>query len=336
MDRLHEGDFAVEECLYKQQQRVEVYKVKHCRSNEIICMKKLYVEDVNHASEIQRECYAMALLDHPNILKLKGSTIGGYGSNISYVCIFMEYFEKGDLNSFILKKESLKQSFTEQEILVYTAQLVSAYAYMQLQNIAHRDIKPQNIFVAEKGSVLKVGDLGSAVIKTCSSGKTLVGTPLYLSPKLREVHTKKNHMNSRVNHNVYKSDVFSLGLSLLYMTSLKDVRDLAKLVGLQEQIDKRLGSLPSEYSKVKMILSKMLIVNEDLRYDFLQLNELITNEGQRVQFETGAIQRRSVIMKACDVCARPSNDNEIHQLSAGCICIQCFHEADTKLIPSSE
>ena len=51
MERISESDVKLEEILYKQQGKVEVYKVKHYRTGEILCMKKIFVENVEAAEE---------------------------------------------------------------------------------------------------------------------------------------------------------------------------------------------------------------------------------------------------------------------------------------------
>jgi len=69
-----------------------------------------------------------------------------------------------------------------------------------MQNVLHRDIKSQNIFV--KGSCLLLGDFGIAKRLTSSAqlSLTCIGTPCYMSPEI---------ISSRPY--TFATDVWSLG-----------------------------------------------------------------------------------------------------------------------------
>jgi serine/threonine protein kinase len=59
-----------------------------------------------------------------------------------------------------------------------------AYCHHDL-HMLHRDLKPQNVFLAANGDV-KLGDFGLAKVieATCALAKTQCGTPVYMSPEL--------------------------------------------------------------------------------------------------------------------------------------------------------
>ena len=75
---------------------------------------------------------------------------------------------------------------------------------MQAQGLAHRDLKPQNIFLTLSKSV-KIGDFGSISWNPSEFGE-LLDTPYYLSPL-----PKQTLLTSQVavQHNSFKSDVYS-------------------------------------------------------------------------------------------------------------------------------
>ena len=166
MEKISESDIRILEKIYIQPGSVEVCKVDHIRTGKILCMKKIYVNDVKAASDYQSESIFMATLSHDNIAKLIASGIGGSGSSIEYIFIFSEFYEEGDLNQFILNQINLNAYLPEETILDYLSQVVSALKYMYDRNIAHRDIKPQNIFLTGGGKVLKLGDFGSATVNS--------------------------------------------------------------------------------------------------------------------------------------------------------------------------
>lgn len=340
MERISESDVKLEEVLYKQQGKVEVYKVKLYRTGDYLCMKKIYVENVSDATSIQTECLTMAYFDHPNILKLRSASLGGYDREITHVVIFMDYFKEGDLEKMIIFRSQKKNYFTQDELLDYLKQLVSAYAYMQEKGTAHRDIKPQNIFIDNNGTTFKVGDLGSAVKKDVNAGVTLTGTPLYLSPKLRDAFIKSNNnSNQAINHDIYKSDVFSLGLTFLYMASLISVKDLCTLPDLQNRINKRINDLSDSYSIFKKILAKMLAVEEEERLNFLEIRKLLTrsqvsfviNEENITPNYMVEIQEGSY---ECEICKTLSKDEDLYILTSGLICKNCYFMCERKAVPN--
>lgn len=101
--------------------------------------------------------------------------------------------------------------FPETQILEWFTQLCFALKYIHGQNILHRDLKTQNIFLG-KDDVIKLGDFGIARMlnSTLDHAQTTVGTPYYLSP---EICQKKPY-----NH---KSDMWSLGCVLYELVTLK-------------------------------------------------------------------------------------------------------------------
>lgn len=339
MDRINENEVRIEQILYKQDGKVEVSKVFHHRTGKSICMKKIFVENVLDATYIQGEFVTMAHLQHKNILALKSASLGGHDRNITHVVIFMDYFEEGDLEKLIQNKARSGVLFEQEQLIEYFKQMIDAYAYMQSEEVAHRDIKPQNIFVCDNGKTLKVGDLGSAVKKNSDSGGTLMGTPLYLSPKLREVYLSNSKFQV-INHDVFKSDVYSLGLTFLYMASLKSVKDLCTLFELEKKIAERIRELPENYNVVKEILGYMLEVDESERMNFLQLKERMENPHNDPKNKPGKELAVKVLKKGemlklrltkllelkgnCENCHKEFKENQIYYISGHLICFTCF------------
>ena len=101
-----------------------------------------------------------------------------------------------------------------------------------------------------------------------------------MSPNLFFV-LKYDGSSVRVKHNIFKSDVFSLGYCFLYAMSL-DLRLIKSLREETSMIDvfsilKRFG-IETKYSQEFMnIIYKMIQIDENKRCDFLELNEMIKN-----------------------------------------------------------
>ena len=157
-------------------------------------------------------------------------------------------------------------------------QLVSALYYFQTNNIAHRDIKPQNILIC-KNNIYKITDLGEAKNSDNTSKlATLKGSQLFMSPNLFLV-LKYDGNKVKVKHNIFKSDVFSLGYCFLYAMSL-DIK-LIKLLREETSMFDVLSimkrfEIENKFSEKFMnIIYKMIQTDEDKRCDFIELNEEI-------------------------------------------------------------
>jgi len=112
---------------------------------------------------------------HPNLLEIYNI----YTSK-NNVYIVMEYCRDGDLRG-ILKK---KRRISEDEAIKVLKATISGLAFLQENEIMHRDIKPGNI-IYDKG-VYKICDYGlSKVIDPNTvSTMTACGTPVYMPPEI--------------------------------------------------------------------------------------------------------------------------------------------------------
>ena len=101
---------------------------------------------------------------------------------------------------------------------------------------------------------------------------TMQGTPLYLSPKIREAYIQYfNGPNMKVAHNIYKSDVYSLGVTLIHTMTLQPPNELAFTNGLEGRIETVLRRTSHYSMEVKRMVAEMMRVEETLRPDFVQL-----------------------------------------------------------------
>ena len=103
---------------------------------------------------------------------------GWYESEDS-VFLAMEYFDHGDLTQYI------RQGLTERDAQVIGKQLLEGLAILHGQNWAHRDLKPQNIFVVQAVPSwwVKIGDFGISKRLRDDEDGTNVGTYGYMAPE---------------------------------------------------------------------------------------------------------------------------------------------------------
>ena len=214
---------------------------------------------------------------HNGLIKLYGDkSIQQQKINEFYYYVIMELAEK-DLEKEINNRRAYRRYYSESELLDIIVQLVITLSLMQKNSITHRDVKPQNILLSK--GLYKLCDFGETKIITGVGPilQSVRGSELYMSPILFYAYNK-NVLN--VLHNTYKSDVFSLGMCSLLAACLSarplcDIREIKNMVTIETII---INSLINRYSK-KMInlILKMLEIDENLRMDFIQLEEYISN-----------------------------------------------------------
>jgi len=122
----------------------------------------------------------LSKLEHPNIISYRESYI-----NIDKLCIVMEWAAGGDLGKLIEQRKREGRRLSENEVLCFLSQIVSALGYCHHElKMLHRDLKPANIFLSASGDA-KLGDFGIAKmgVLTLDLAMTQCGTPLYMSPE---------------------------------------------------------------------------------------------------------------------------------------------------------
>ena len=147
-------------------------------------------------SELLREPRLLAALNHPNIV-----TVVTAEKQDGVFFIVMEYVPGETLEAIILRKGALDLPVA----LDYTCQIANAVEHAHRQQVIHRDLRPANVFVTERG-LLKVGDFGtSRFLEMASHGTTVIGSPPYMAPE---------QFDGRA---VFASDLYSLGVTMFQM-----------------------------------------------------------------------------------------------------------------------
>ena len=157
---------------------------------------------------------------------------------------------------------------------VIIKEIIDSLHYLQVNNIAHRDIKPHNILLYDN-NLYKLADFGEAkVVKMISKKElgTVRGTELYMAPVL----FNSLDQEEIVEHNPYKSDVFSLGYCILLAATLSfnilyELRKLTNKKEIFEVITKHLSNKFSQ--KFIQVVCRMVEFNEKFRMDFIQLKD---------------------------------------------------------------
>ena len=100
---------------------------------------------------------------------------------------------------------ALGKTVTDEQVIKIGTDICSALAFCEKRNLLHRDIKPQNVFVAPDGTY-KLGDFGIAKTAERTTSGTKTGTYKYMAP---EVYNNQPYGG--------KADIYSLGLVLYWL-----------------------------------------------------------------------------------------------------------------------
>ena len=162
-----------------------------------VAVKVLRLDFANSEEFIRRfhrEAQSATSLAHPNIV-----SIYDVGEEESIYYIVMEHVNGQTLKQYIQTNSPVPI----EEALLIMEQITSAISHAHQNHIIHRDIKPQNILLDQRGNV-KITDFGIAMALSATSitqTNSVLGSVHYLSPEQAR--------GGVANH---QSDIYSLGI----------------------------------------------------------------------------------------------------------------------------
>ena len=184
----------------------EVYKGIDVIDNKAVAikiLKKEYAENEEFLRRFRNESKAVAVLSHPNIVKIYDM---GFSDKLQY--IVMEYIDGITLKEYIEEEKVL----TWKDTVHFVIQILRALQHAHDKGIVHRDIKPQNIMMFSDGTI-KVMDFGIAKFAR-EEGKTAtdqaIGSVHYISPEQASGSVTDA-----------KSDIYSVGAMMYEMLTGK-------------------------------------------------------------------------------------------------------------------
>ena len=191
-----------------------------------------------------------------------------------FLYLIIDYYPGGDLRFYL--EQNIQ--FNEKQIKFFVANIVLSLRYLRLNNILHRDIKPDNLVFDKKG-YLNLTDFGiSKKVKNNKIIKDKSGTPGYLSP---EVLTGKNQ--------TFSSDYFSLGIIIYELIFLerpfkgKTKQELAENI-LDNEINLTNDQLPNNFinspnaDNLVDFINKLLKRKKEKRLGHKDINEIINHQ----------------------------------------------------------
>ncbi len=150
-----------------------------------------------------REAQILAALHHPSLPR-----VTDYFIDNDRHYLVMDYIEGQSLLDMLL---SNRQGFSEDLVLEWSDQLLSALEYIHANNVIHRDIKPANIRRTTDGRIFLV-DFGLVKPYSPDDPRTMtmfhgIGTPEYAPPEQYDLSV----------HTDQRSDIYALGATLYHL-----------------------------------------------------------------------------------------------------------------------
>lgn len=183
-----------------------VYRCNDTVDDREVAIKILKDEYLNNEEFIRRfknESKAIAMLSHPNIVKVYDVS---FGDMIQY--IVMEYIDGITLKEYI----DLQGVIEWKDALHLTTQILKALQHAHECGIVHRDIKPQNIMLLQDGTI-KVTDFGIARFSdksTRTMTEQAIGSVHYIAPEQAKGEVTDG-----------KTDIYSVGVMFYEMLTGK-------------------------------------------------------------------------------------------------------------------
>lgn len=179
-----------------------VYRAYDTIDDRTVAIKILKDEFLGNDEFIRRfknESKAIAVLSHPNIVKVYDVS---FGDRIQY--IVEEYIDGITLKEYLNQQKEIKWK----EAIHFTIQILRALQHAHEKGVVHRDIKPQNIMLLQDGTI-KVTDFGIARFsrsETHTMTDKAIGSVHYIAPE-----------QARGDLTDEKTDIYSVGVMLYEM-----------------------------------------------------------------------------------------------------------------------
>ncbi len=251
-------------------------------------LKPALRDDTEVVRRFLAESRAAGMLSHAAIVTIHDV---GEADGIPYIA--MEYLD-GEPLDMVLERQGRLSS---EHVLALGAQIASALALAHTNNVIHRDVKPSNIIICDKGKSAKLVDFGIARVDDADDDENertarrtqfgqIMGTPRYMSPE----QAMGMPLDAR-------SDLFSFGSILFEMITGKPAFPGSGLATLALQIAQQrhapVASHTNDCSKgLSFIIDKLLAKNPGDRFASADaVYAALVRESEGLRADTGRFRR---------------------------------------------
>ena len=222
----------------------KIYQVED-NNKQKFAMKKILASSLSEINSLKNELDMLSSLSHSklNLINIYGKEYKQLDKTTFVLYVLMDLADR-DWEKEIELRRYKNNFYSENELLKILKELVYTFSELQRKNISHRDIKPQNVLVLPDKS-FRIADFGEAK-ELLSKGltntiqQTIRGTELYMSPILFKALNDGNNDTMYIEHNTYKSDVYSLGLCFLFAAALS-IKPLVEIRQLDNMLSMKLA-----------------------------------------------------------------------------------------------
>ena len=180
--------------------------------------------------------------------------------------------------------EKKDKFYSENFLFSILKHLAKGLSLMQHKNIAHRDIKPQNILIMDNENYLLCDFDESIFIKRAYDAYDVRGTQMFICPILQNcIFTGMK----KAKINIYKSDIYSLGLCFVYAIT-KNFEVIKKIKKNHDDFLNKNIIINNIAGNKKLsdnfieILMKMIAYNEKDRFDCIDLDKTLNHDNENI------------------------------------------------------
>lgn len=283
----------------------EVTLLEHKSTHEIVALKELLSKSSSDFKHDIKSFNDRLALQHPNVLRLisfNSRSEDKLCSSFYRIQVIIEY-NNINLEKEIAERTKNQERYTEEQLWYLIECILQGLEALQERETFHGDIKPGNIFVSRLGNYKIAEQELIAGVPTYAQRVTGVADVHgYLSPELLRALERRE---LKPKHDIQKSDVFSLGMTILQAATLAncdDLYDWDKNVLKTSELNERVASVGKNYSpELQKVVESMLSPEEGARptvsdllktlprrkNDDVQVEEGMRVEGERAGKTTG-------------------------------------------------
>ena len=285
-----------------------VYRARDLGSGATVAVKILTGRERREIDRFDQEAAILARLTHPAIVRYVAHGIAEGGQRY----IAMEWLDGEDLCTRLER-----QAVTPSETVAIARRAAEALAYAHAQNVVHRDVKPENLFLP-RGAIdrLKVLDFGIARLTQGARKLTLtgrvIGTPGYMAPEIvrgdREITARADVFSlgcvmflCLAGRPVFEADESTALLAKILLQDAPRLREVAP--GLPRALDEVLAQMLAKSPSQRLADAQAVIAALDALPPLGEVEARVTGERtQRSRPALTAVEQRI----ACVVIAGPS------------------------------